>query len=104
MIRIIPLLAVLFVASVYMAYQTSYDVQAAAGDLNRVNREIRAEIRHTAMLRAEWAFLNRGDRLAELAERFHASLLLGPVLPAQIGVVPSHSQPVAVVTPGVLSR
>lgn len=65
-------------------YQLKYEVQAKEERLARLNRQIQLEQEAIHVLNAEWAFLNRPDRLAELANRH---LEMTPVAPAQFGKV-----------------
>ncbi|MBM3545842.1 MAG: hypothetical protein FJX54_02720 [Alphaproteobacteria bacterium] len=65
-------------------YQLKYEVQAKEERLVRLNRQIQAEQEAIHVLNAEWAFLNRPDRLADLANRH---LEMTPVAPAQFGKV-----------------
>jgi hypothetical protein len=63
-------------------YQLKYEVQAKEERLARLNRQIQQEQEAIHVLHAEWAFLNRPDRLADLANRH---LEMTPVAPAQFG-------------------
>jgi hypothetical protein len=65
-------------------YQLKYEVQAKEERLARLNRQIQQEQEAIHVLHAEWAFLNRPDRLADLANRH---LEMTPVAPAQFGKV-----------------
>ncbi len=65
-------------------YQLKYEVQAKEERLARLNRQIQQEQEAIHVLNAEWAFLNRPDRLADLANRH---LELSQVAPAQFGKV-----------------
>lgn len=65
-------------------YQLKYEVQAKEERLARLNRQILQEQEAIHVLNAEWAFLNRPDRLADLANRH---LEMTPVAPAQFGKV-----------------
>lgn len=65
-------------------YQLKYEVQAKEERLARLNRQIQQEQEAIHVLAAEWAFLNRPDRLAELSKRH---LELTPVEPAQFSKV-----------------
>jgi hypothetical protein len=65
-------------------YQLKYEVQAKEERLARLNRQIQLEQEAIHVLNAEWAFLNRPDRLAELANRH---LEMTPVAPAQFSKV-----------------
>ena len=70
-------------------YQLKYEVQAKEEQLARLNRQIQAEQEAIHVLNAEWAFLNRPDRLGDLAARH---LEMNPVTPAQFGRVASIPQ------------
>ncbi len=63
-------------------FHVKYKVQALEDDLARLNAGIVAGQEQLHVMRAEWAYLNRPDRLEELNARF---LGLGPLAPAQIG-------------------
>ncbi len=65
-------------------YQLKYEVQAKEERLARLNRQIQIEHEAIHVLNAEWAFLNRPDRIADLANRH---LELSQVVPAQFGRV-----------------
>jgi hypothetical protein len=78
--------AVVFVAvCATWAYRVNYATQEA---LNRV-ADLRAQIAHErealAVLQAEWAYLNRPDRLMALVEAHEAELGLQPLAPEQFG-------------------
>jgi hypothetical protein len=67
------------------------DVGRVQGELRQVEREILKEQRAIHVMTSEWSYLNRPDRLADLAQRH---LDLGP-LPADrivdIGDLPARS-------------
>ena len=65
-------------------YQLKYEVQGKEERLARLNRQIQQEQEAIHVLNAEWAFLNRPDRLADLANRH---LEMTPVAPTQFGKV-----------------
>lgn len=69
------------------AYRENYATQDAQRTAEQLGREI-ARLRHErAMLRAEWAYLNRPDRLMELANINYDRLGLFPFDPDQFGHV-----------------
>ena len=55
-------------ALAFWAYQENYRTQAALRELAALERQIDRRADAIAMLRAEWAYLNRPDRLRDLAE------------------------------------
>lgn len=65
-------------------FHVKYKVQALEDDLRRLNAAITEEQEQLHVLAAEWAHLNRPDRLETLAGR-HTGL--GPAAPEQIGAV-----------------
>jgi hypothetical protein len=65
-------------------YQMKYEVQAQEEQLARLHRQIQLGQESVAVLKAEWAYLNRPDRLADLTQRH---LLMVPLAPAQFGDV-----------------
>ncbi len=65
-------------------FQLKYAVQAREDELARLNRDLIASEQAVHVLHAEWSYLNRPDRLAELAGR---NLALQPMAPEQIGAI-----------------
>ena len=63
-------------------FQIKHAVQNLEDEHVRLNRDILASRQQTHVLRAEWSYLNRPERLAGLAERH---LALEPMTPMQIG-------------------
>ena len=52
----------------FWAYRENYVTQQALSDADRLHANIRAAHARLAVLRAEWAFQNRPDRLRDLAD------------------------------------
>lgn len=65
-------------------FQIKHAVQRLEDELATLNRDLLASEEATHVLRAEWAYLNRPERLAELAGRH---LDLAPATPQQVGGV-----------------
>ncbi len=73
-------------------FQLKYAVQAREDELARLNRDLIASEQAVHVLNAEWSYLNRPDRIAELAARY---LDLAPMAPAQIATVGMLPPPAA---------
>ena len=56
------------VALAFWAYRENYATQAVLSKTEKLHREIRHAHGRLAVLRAEWAYLNRPDRLRDLAD------------------------------------
>ncbi len=67
------------------AYRVNYETQDAVGRVNDLTRQIAREREAIGVLRAEWAYLNRPDRLRELAELYFPDLQLMPLSPEHFG-------------------
>jgi hypothetical protein len=69
----------------FWAYKENYATQAASREVVRLQTEIAALGDSITVQRAEWAYLNRPDRLRELANANFDALGLEPMLPSQFG-------------------
>ena len=88
---ILTIVAVMALA--FWAYQQHYLTQQALSETDRLHREIRESHARLAVLRAEWAYLNRPDRLRDLVDINFDQLGLLPLRADQFGHVDEVSYP-----------
>lgn len=77
----------------YWAYHENYETQASLGDVRSLHRQIGTAYERLNMLEAEWAYLNRPDRLRDLAELNFDSLGLLPLMPDAFGRIDQVAYP-----------
>jgi hypothetical protein len=75
------------------AYREGYETRAASRAVAELEREIGARHRELSMLRAEWAYLNRPDRLRALAEMNFERLGLTPLAPDHFATIETVGYP-----------
>lgn len=88
---IFSFLAVL--ASAFWAYRENYATQARLKEVAALQDEIAGLREGLALQRAEWAYLNRPDRLRELATLNFDRLGLLPMEPEQFGTAAEVAYP-----------
>lgn len=88
------LTSVLVIGLAFWAYHENYKTQEALGETEAVQREIGLKRQRLAMLRAEWAYLNRPERLRDLAEINFPRLGLLPLAPDQFGRIDQVTYPI----------
>ncbi|GIT87013.1 cell division protein FtsL [Roseobacter sp. OBYS 0001] len=81
------------IALAFWAYRENYATQAALAETRELRQDIRAAHERLSMLKAEWAYLNRPDRLRDLAEINFDRLGLLPLRPEQFGHVDQVAYP-----------
>ncbi|MFP4044764.1 MAG: cell division protein FtsL [Rhodosalinus sp.] len=69
----------------FWAYQQNYRTQQTISETEALQDRIAAARARLGVLRAEWAYLNRPDRLMALAEISYERLELLPFRPEQFG-------------------
>lgn len=77
----------------FWAYRENYTTQAALREVAELQNEIATLRESLAVQRAEWAYLNRPERLRELATINFDLLGLLPMAPSQFGTVAQVSFP-----------
>ena len=91
--------AVAVMGLAFWAYRENYRTQAEISQVKALQAEIRQLKESLSMLNAEWAYLNRPDRLRELADLNFARLGLLPLNPEQFGDVAAITYPDIVLPP-----
>ena len=81
------LTAVAVIALAFWAYRENYETQGAQAEAQKVQREIAGARQRLRVLNAEWAYLNRPERLRDLAEINYDELQLLPLRPDQFGKI-----------------
>ncbi|WP_415184783.1 cell division protein FtsL [Phaeovulum sp.] len=79
----------------FWAYRENYRTQSALGEMKTLQRDIASLREGLSVLKAEWAYLNRPDRLRELANLNFERLALLPLQPSQFGAVAQVAYPPA---------
>ncbi|ARE40051.1 Cell division protein FtsL [Rhodovulum sp. P5] len=89
------LTALCVMALAFWAYRENYLTQQALDEVEALNLEIGQLRESLAILNAEWAYLNRPDRLRALAEINFARLELLPLTADQFVDIEQVAYPVA---------
>ncbi len=81
------------VALAFWAYRENYTTQVALKETQTLRTQIQGAHARLAVLKAEWAYLNRPDRLQELADLNFDKLQLLTLRPDQFGLVDQVAYP-----------
>lgn len=96
---VVSALAVMGLA--FWAYSQNYQTQAALKKVDGLQTDIAHLREQVGVLRAEWAYLNRPERLRDLAELNFDRLGLMPLSPEQFGNVDYVAYPEPELDPGL---
>lgn len=80
-------------ALAFWAYSENYDTRQALNGVDDLQRRIGSERETLAILRAEWAYLNRPERLRDLAGLNFERLQLLPLTPEHFARVAQIAYP-----------
>ena len=81
----------------YWAYHENYETQASLREVRDLHRQIGVAHQRLNVLNAEWAYLNRPDRLRDLAELNFQRLGLLPLMPDGFGRIDQVAYPNGIV-------
>lgn len=85
--------AVMVIGLGYWAYKENYTTQANLREVRGLHAQIGAAHAWLNVLQAEWAYLNRPDRLRDLAELNFERLRLLPLMPDAFGRIEAIAYP-----------
>ena len=95
--------AIAVMALAFWAYQQNYRTKDALIEVRGLQRDIAEARNKLGILRGEWAYLNRPERLRDLAEINFDLLGLLPMEPKQFGRADHISYPSAIVPLGSIA-
>ena len=93
------LTAMLVMVLAVWAYRQNYETQAALRDVKTLRSEIAVLRERASVLRAEWAYLNRPERLADLADMNFDRLGLLPLRPDHFSYIDQITYPIEPLPP-----
>ena len=83
----------LVIGLAFWAYRENYDTQDSLTEVQQLQQDIGAAREKLGILRAEWAYLNRPDRLRELADQNFERLQLMPLSSTHFGRIDQVAYP-----------
>ena len=86
----------------YWAYKENYRTQASLRRVADLQNQIAAERETISVLNAEWAYLNRPERLRELVDLNYEELGLLPLMPEHFAEVELVAYPQVTIQPDEL--
>ena len=88
MSRLINAVLFLFVLlGAFWLYQVKHEAKEEESRIVKLEKQIEDEKEALLLLKAEWSYLNRPERVQKLSERFADQLGLSEVQPYQIGTI-----------------
>lgn len=94
--KLMPLwLMLAFIVAIFGLYKVKEEVKAIKDQIAKTSRELESERESLHVVNAEWAYLNRPERLQALADKYLASsgMLVNQI--AEIEAIPFPAQAVA---------
>lgn len=90
---LVVITAVAVIALAFWAYRENYQTQEAQAEARELMDNIATARQRLRVLNAEWAYLNRPERLRDLAELNFDKLGLVPLRPDQFGRIDQVAYP-----------
>lgn len=89
----------LVISVAYWAYKENYRTQASLRRVTELQKQIAHERESISVLKAEWAYLNRPERLRELVILNYETLNLIPLMPRHFAEVELIAYPQVTLSP-----
>lgn len=92
-ILLVLIFSAITIFAAYWAYNENYRTQAALKRINSLQVQIANEREAISILNAEWAYLNRPERLRDLVDLNFADLMLVPLSSDHFGETENIAYP-----------
>jgi len=79
-------------AAIFVLYEVKYEVQSLKNQVAETSRHLEAEKEALHVVAAEWAYLNRPDRLQQLASKYLTSTDVTVSQVADVQAIPFPTQ------------